>query len=338
MVENSILNEEIIIDLVLKNYDIKVVQIEKLNRGSANIYMLNNKTYILKEFQSVCNQDDLLKEIEVINHLKDKGLLVPEYIQTTNGNYYIVFENRFIIMQKFISGESKEMNVGEYLNIIESASILAEITEALQDLKYKLPIKDHNAWVSNSALEKAEHSMNSFINGLTDEFQDIKKDIKDKLNILKQIKPQVANYDFNNLTIVNTHGDYNVLQFIYNQNKVSAVIDFISACKMPIVWEIIRSYSYIDKDVKNGEFNISHFIDYVNEFTKKIKLTKEDLELMPLIYLCQLLTSNFGYKQYVLDTNKKDLLEFGRFRTKLCRFLFDNLERLKNELLNKVNL
>ena len=241
-------------------------------------------------------------------------------------------------MQKFISGESKEMNVGDYDNIIESASILANITEALKDLNYNLPTRDFKSWVSESGFEKAEQSMKSFVENLSEEFKDIKQDILDKLNILKQIKSQFKNYKFDELTIVNTHGDYNVLQFIYNQNKVSAVIDFISACKMPIVWEIIRSYSYIDKDVKNGEFNMANFIDYVNEFTKTIKLTKLDLELMPVLYLCQLLTSNFGYKQYVSDINKKDLLEFGRFRTKLCRYLFNNLETLKTELLSKVNL
>jgi Ser/Thr protein kinase RdoA (MazF antagonist) len=300
--------------------------------------MLNNKTYILKEFQSACNQDDLFKEIEVINHLKNKGLPVPEYIQTTGGGYYIVYNDRFIIMQKFISGESKEMNVGDYSNLIESASILAKITEALKDLNYSLPQKNHDAWTSLEALEKAEQSMQKFIQNLGEEFVDIKNDISSKLDILKQIKPQIKDCDFNSLTILNTHGDYNVLQFIYNQNKVTAVIDFISACKMPIVWEIIRSYSYIDKDAKNGEFNITHFIDYVCEFSKTIKLTKTDLELMPILYLCQLLTSNFGYKQYVLDTNKKDLLEFGKFRTNLCRYLFNNLDNLKEELLSNVNL
>ena len=31
------------------------------------------------------------------------------------------------------------------------------------------------------------------------------------------------------------------------------------------MWEIIRSYTYIDKDVKNGEMNIDTFIEYVRE-------------------------------------------------------------------------
>lgn len=179
--------------------------------------------------------------------------------------------------------------------------------------------------------------MQKFIEGLGDDFQDIKQDLEDKIHIINSIKHKVESTNCDNLTILNTHGDYNVLQCIYNDNRISAVIDFISACRMPIIWEIIRSYSYIDKDVVNGEFNLSRFIDYVNECRKRINLNDDDLKLMPLLYLCQLLTSNFGYKQYVLDTNKVDLLKFGKFRTKLCRYLFNHLDELEYELKTKVH-
>ena len=45
---------------------------------------------------------------------------------------------------------------------------------------------------------------------------------------------------------MNTHGDYSIQQLIYNKERI-AVLDFETAKKMPIVWEIMRSYSYIDK-------------------------------------------------------------------------------------------
>ena len=59
------------------------------------------------------------------------------------------------------------------------------------------------------------------------------------------------------MSIMNSHGDYSVQQLIYNNEKETSVIDFESAKRLPIMWEIIRSYTYIDKDVKNGEMNIS---------------------------------------------------------------------------------
>ena len=115
------------------------------------------------------------------------------------------------------------------------------------------------------------------------------------------------------------------------------VIDFVSACKMPIVWEIIRSYSYIDKEAKDGEFNLDTFVDYVKTFNKYVKLNKYDIKYMSHLYLIQILNSNFGYKQYIYDHQKTSLLEFGYLRTNICRYLFNNAnkisERLEKELL-----
>ena len=52
MLEQTIFeNNEEIINYVKNNYDLEVTDVTKIDRGSANIYSLNNK-YILKEFQS----------------------------------------------------------------------------------------------------------------------------------------------------------------------------------------------------------------------------------------------------------------------------------------------
>lgn len=163
----------------------------------------------------------------------------------------------------------------------------------------------------------------------------IKKDLLDKIDMIKKIRLESFD-EMKSLTILNTHGDYNVLQFIYKDDKINAVIDFVSACKMPIVWELIRSYSYIDKDAKDGYFNLNTFIEYVKTFNKYIKLNKHDIKYMPYIYLLQILNSNYGYKQYLHNRDNNKLLEFGFFRTNLCRYLFENAnliyERLNSEL------
>lgn len=47
---------------------------------------------------------------------------------------------------------------------------------------------------------------------------------------------------------------------------------------------------------------------------------------MSYLYLIQLLSSAFGYKQYIAYDSKTSLLDFAFFRTKLCKFLFENAE------------
>ena len=72
MLENSILNEEIIKKLLKEHYDIDTQNITKINKGSANIYNIDNM-YILKEFSSDREVSAIEKEYKIIKHLDKKG-------------------------------------------------------------------------------------------------------------------------------------------------------------------------------------------------------------------------------------------------------------------------
>ena len=70
MIEETVFTSEKIIEVVKKNYNIDIQQVEKLNRGCANLYSLNKNQYILKEFQTKYTKEEIDKEINIINHLK----------------------------------------------------------------------------------------------------------------------------------------------------------------------------------------------------------------------------------------------------------------------------
>ena len=154
--------------------------------------------------------------------------------------------------------------------------------------------------------------------------------------MLSDVRDNFDFSDMNKVSVMNTHGDYSILQFIYKNGKINAIIDFVSACKMPIVWEIIRSYSYIDPKVKDGQIDINNLIDYTKTFNKYVLLNKYDLKYMSYLYLVQLLSSTFGYKQYVADNSKKELLEFAYFRTKLCKNLDENADKITKALIGEL--
>ena len=163
------------------------------------------------------------------------------------------------------------------------------------------------------------------------------KDMQDKLKMTKYILKEFDFNIINNLTIMNSHGDYSVQQLIYNDKKGTTVIDFETAKSLPIIWEVMRSYSYIDKEAKDGNLNIDTLINYVKEFSKYVKLNKYDLKYAGWLYLIQIVGSTFGYKQYNDDYSKTGLLEFALFRTKLCRYLYNNAEKIGDRLLAEIN-
>ncbi len=57
---------------------------------------------------------------------------------------------------------------------------------------------------------------------------------------------------------------------------------------------------------------------------------------MPIIYMLQLAGSGFGYKEYLKDNSKQELLTFAYFRTNLCRYLYTNKEIISNALKNEI--
>lgn len=342
MIEETVFNEETLISVIKEKYGIDITEIKKLDRGSANLYSLNNDTYILKEFQSKYTQDEINKEITIINHLKKNGLLVPEYITTINGEYSFIYKEKIITMQKYIDGYTMDSNTANYDQMIESARELGKIVKSLESLEIELPLNDVSSWYSIETINESIEKHKGLLDKITNEdYPQIFKDLEDKISMLEYAKSNINFDGMKNLTSMNTHGDYSVLQFIYQNEKIKAIIDFVSACKMPIVWEVIRSYSYIDSEAKEGKIDINNLVNYVKEFTKYVKLNKYDIKYMSYLYLIQLLSSTFGYKQYIADNSKIGLLEFALFRTRLCKYLFDNAEliasRLEKEILEEID-
>lgn len=332
MLENSVLDEKIIKELLKEKYGLKVARVERINRGSANIYNIDDE-YILKEFSSDRNVADIEKEYKVIKYLDDQGFRVPKYVETLDGMCYFVYSGRIVIVQVFLAGYAMENNTGDYAKTMESATILGKLSKALEGYDLKT---EYNEFPTREGLLESAEKLKAFKDKIKENNpyrERFISDINKKIEIIEELQ----NFDFDNLKMVTLklcHGDYSVQQLIYNEKLGTAIIDFETIKTMPIVWEIIRSYTYIDKDCKNGEMNLGTFVDYVKEVMQYVELTEFDLKYMPYIYIFQLVGSTFGYKQYNLDNSKIGLLEFALFRTKLCNYLFDNLEVISKELLN----
>ena len=222
----------------------------------------------------------------------------------------------------------------KYLKAIKEGKTIDEIEDPQN--KSLLPIKEldkeNNQKIINLCNLKIQKYKDLIEQSKGDKYENIiTKDLQDKIKMIQKIITK----DFTqtkNLTVKATHGDYNVLQFIYENGKIKAIIDFASAAKLPVVWEIIRSYSYLDKECQNGKINIPNLIDYIKEYLKYSELNEYDLKYMPFIYLTQLLNSTYGYKQY-LQNHNEELLKFGIERTNYCRNLLETSDEISKILL-----
>ena len=342
--EKSCLDEVSIKEILKHQYGIeKIISVSSINEGSSNIYKVETTegTYILKEYNSDRNLESIEKEISVVQHLKNKRLSVPNFMQRVAGDYISIFQGKIITLQDFIDGYTIENNTGDKKRVIQSARLLGRIVEALKDYKGLSENGCMEKMFSKSALQRATSVVRNEYEGIRIDNSYRELFIKDLGDKLKMCNFLLENFNFdvlNHLTILGTHGDYNVRQLIYgNSNEEDVtVIDFETARRMPITWEIMRSYSYIDKKVKNSKFDMENLVDYYREFNKQVELNEYDLKYAPYIYLLQLVGSAFGYREYNKDKTQEDLLRFGQFRTNLCRYLFVNANNIGEQLLSRV--
>lgn len=321
MIEKRLLNKTKIRKLFKDEYSLNAKNIELVSSGSAEIYKIDNE-YILKLFQSKYTKKEILKEVKVINYLKKKNIPVPTYVKTNKNDYVVKIENRFLIVQYYIDGKTKDKFEGTIDEIKECGYLHGLIVKSL--LGYKNVQIDKMDWYNKKEnIAKIKKIIKMGNNKL------IKEDLNKKISMIENL-----NYDFKDIdkiTFYTSHGDFSYLQFIYDNDGVKAIIDFIKVKKLPIVWEIIRSFTYMDKDAKNGIINVDNLVLYVKEFMKLVPLSKTDLEYMPYIYVCQLLRSTYGYKEYYLNKNK-EALQFAHFRTNLCEYLYKNAEMISKKL------
>ena len=329
------LTKSIIKKIIYENYGLKVKKIKYVNNGSANLFHLfcDDGAYMLKEYQEKFNDIDIEREYQIYQHLKFKDHHVPDYAISIVGKIFIIYHDKYITLQKYIKGKQGHFNKGNLKELHDSAVRLTEIINSMRDLEFQLPNYNLNLFESKE-IENLNQKYLDLI--LSTNSKKIKTELFNKKFLLNKIK-RISFYELEKMTILNSHGDYTVSQFIYNKdNSIDVVLDFITAKHMPIAWEIIRSYIYIDKKYRHGKFNIENFILYVKTINNLLPLNKYDLTYMIYIYYIYLLKSTFGYEQYICNKRNKKYLRIAKNNYWQCLFFDKNIEFITNRLLKEV--
>ena len=126
---------------------------------------------------------------------------------------------------------------------------------------------------------------------------------------------------------------------LVDDEAITGIIDFTSACIMPLVWEIARSFAQSDRSAADGEIQHERMQAYLECYLRAGELNSFDVAHMFDIYYLQLLGSTFGYRQAAegfLESNRLwNLGEFAMWRTRMCRWLSRNRSALTAELVRE---
>ncbi|WBW96506.1 aminoglycoside phosphotransferase [Oceanirhabdus sp. W0125-5] len=338
--EKSVLTLKEIEKVLRDKYGIDNIQdIIHIDNSSANCYHIicTDKQYFLKEIQSNYSYEKVQEEYKINKFLKKRDIPTSEFYKTFNGKYIWEYKNHIFHLQSFIEGTTYKMNTAPKWLIKDSAIYLGKIHN---ELKGYPNVKDRfgERLFLESNIQRAKEIYEDLIEksrNVKDESIRLKivEDLKFRLSILPKITK--FQFDYDKFTVSNSQGDYSLLQIICGENKINAIIDFTDSCSLPICWEIIRSYTYADPKCKEGlQIDIDNFKEYIKLYLEHNLISPYDVKMMPYLYYFHLARSSFGYKQYILSPEKynEELLQFGFWRTNMCRWLDKNVELLSKEL------
>ncbi len=339
MVEKSVFsNVNELKEWVQSMYHISCIKIDHLNLGSANCFYLEDseKTYFLKEFQSKVKLENIRNEIDVCEYLNQNGIPTSKFLKNINGEYVSHYRDKYIHIQGYIDGKAYDLFDMPDEILFESARLLAKINRTLKDYKeYSDSFGDEwlADWDNRAEIDKLENLLANAIPDLDDQIgKKIKEDFAFKISVLKGMdgygKRFLGSYK------CNSHGDYSTLQILCKNKKIVAIIDFSAVCHLPVTWELIRSYSYGAGECRNvPSIDFAKFKAYIDAYLSENKIPLKDIQLMPYLYFFNLSRSTFGYKQY-LTGNMSDpgLLQFGFWRTNMCKWLYENMDDLSEYL------
>ncbi len=298
----SKLKIERIRELLDIQYGLSCNRVVTISNGSANLYHIfsNDGEYILKEFQNGFDIDRVKMEIEITKIIKNEGIPTTDFVYNFSNRAYLLNEGNIITLQRYINGITKDYYSLDEKEQIEVADYLVKIIKILNHSNIQLPSFKMDIFELRRIIESVD-KCNNLLCKCKDNV--MIKSLKDKKKML--IEASMMDFShINDLTILNSHGDYNISQFIYNdKGKIKAILDFASAKRLPIVWELLRSYIFMDSTYNNGVFSLNGLIKYLRMFNKDKILNKYDIEYFFKVYYMFLLNSMFGFEQYIENNN-----------------------------------
>lgn len=336
MEQNYANKEKNIKNLIFEKYNIEISKIEKTQLGTAECYFIyaKNHKYFLKIYQKKYDKIQILNEIKICQLLSKNQISVSKYISDKTGNFINDSPYGNFTLQEYISGTTYDKFQVPDKVLLQSANILGRINNILENvnfLKEDFPIDWIKGANANTDIAKLENTIHMAEKSTCNIYKNrIINDCKWKLSIMPEIEKNKTL--FYQLTRKNSHGDYNTYQWICENENIKCVIDFGSCGNIPIIWELVRSFTYSSAECNNEKnINIKKYIEYLKEYLKVSTLKTEDFCYGFSFYLFTLLTSNYGYKEYMQDLKNghmNNIINFAFWRTDMCRFLYQTATEL----------
>lgn len=317
--EHTVFNCSELNDILEIHYPLHVLDAKTCGFASANIYRITTDQgiYCLKEFQTKITEEKLIREVYVCKHLLEQGFSVPKHVKTKEDTFYFSHKGHLCALYHWLDGVHLRSYSGTREQVGESAELYARLLHSMGSLSIEFPTPDMFDH-SPVALDQSIMEHKALLHLTSDDT--ITRELNQKIQMLEKMKY----FDWSSeedITWKNSHGDYNPFQFLYQNGTISSVLDFMSARKMPIAFELFRNFLYMDLGARTHTLDYSRLNDYLAAFCRHHALSDADFKFMIPLYYLRILKSTFGYREYCHDQSQVPYLRLGRELFKQCCWL-----------------
>jgi len=314
--------------LITDNYDFEIKNLKLLDSYfGTEIYLAesNEGKYIIKTLPIAVH--GLENEGFITDFLYSNGIPVAKLLKTKNGGYVVKTDKIQFHIQEFIEGGVLTVNTAPEWLMDESAYILGKIHAVLQNYD-ELGINfGIDYFRKDNALGRKQYYVNQLIEATDTKNVSLIPALEERIKHLDRIS--AFDIDTTKLTYANSHGDFYIGQIIVKDRKIT-VIDWTSACKLPVALEVVMSYVFASPDCKSGKIESDGLKRYIDNYSRHYFLNDYDIKIMPCMFYFQQIMCHYPPPY---DNIPETYIPICRLINCCTDWLYDNVEMLERELI-----
>lgn len=292
------------------------------------LYLIDTDTgkYIVKVLPLY--MENVKHEGELAEFLYNHKLKVARFLKSKDDTYVVKTSEFQFTVQQFIEGSSLLVNTAPDWFVSKSADFLGQTALLLKDYEglslrfgkefFSTKTVCRKMWQYKKELAQAKKARNVDAVPIWEE----------QIRHLKRISK--FHIDTKKLTYANSHGDYHIGQAIIHNNDFT-VVDWSSACRLPICLDVITSYVFSSPTCAEGKIDAYGLKKYIHKFTEKFPLTEYDIKAMPYVFYFWHCMCNYRPDE-LLDI-PESYKSIAKLITNFLNWLYNNVEELSEKLL-----
>ncbi len=267
--------------LIESNYDLKVSDMRLLEEHfGTEIYLIEAgaQKYIVKAmplyFENVENEGFITE------YLSGRSHKVARLIKSRDGSYVIRTPKFQFTVQEYIEGKTLPVNSAPKWFLEKSAEFLGKTTRDLQNYGTLSLRFGRDFFAADTAIRKKQQYVSELEQAKESGNRKIAPIWEEQIRHLERISE--FKIDTDKLTYANSHGDFHIGQVIVKDYDIT-VIDWSSACRLPVCLDVITSYVFASPNCGEGAVDAEGLNGYIQAYMRHFPLREYDIKAMPYV-------------------------------------------------------